>query len=112
MTIYWERCSLCWRHYPTKTCWLHPELSVCPHCCLLCPERGHCPQPAWYPNLRLEAVVAAEAAPRPAAPAAAAAASTRGAVGEAAGVAARRVSEERERKIRKLEELLRRLEGG
>ncbi len=117
MTIYWERCSICGRHYPTKTCWLHPELSVCPHCCLLCPERGHCPQPAWYPNLRLEAAVAEaveEAAPRPAAPAAAARAAQAVASGVAAAArrAAARASEERERKIRKLEELLRRLEGG
>ncbi len=53
MTIFWERCSICGRHRPTRQCWLHPERSVCPYCCIACPERGACPRPAWYPNLRL-----------------------------------------------------------
>ncbi len=52
MSIYWERCDICGRHRPTRQCWLHPERSVCPYCCLACPERGHCPRPAWFPSLR------------------------------------------------------------
>ncbi len=90
MTIYWERCDICGRHLPTKTCWLHPELSVCPHCCLLCPERSLCPNPAWFPGLRLsetrvEARVASSS-------------------GRGGGMSV-------EEKRRKLEELLRKLSG-
>ncbi len=51
MTIYWERCSVCGRHLPTKTCWLHPEQQVCVFCCVFCPERSVCPNPVWYPEL-------------------------------------------------------------
>ena len=118
MTIYWERCSICGRHYPTKTCWLHPELNVCPHCCLLCPERSICPNPVWFPNLRLEAVREEQPAPeaREARREERAAAVPTGAAGAAAqprAVAAKKtgVSEERREKIKKLEELLRRLGG-
>ncbi len=52
MSIYWERCDVCGRHRPTRQCWLHPERSVCPYCCLACPERNQCPRPAWFPSLR------------------------------------------------------------
>ncbi len=90
MTIYWERCDICGRHLPTKTCWLHPELSVCPHCCLLCPERNLCPNPAWFPTLRLSEVRVE----------AGASSSDRG-----SGMSV-------EEKRRKLEELLRKLSGG
>ena len=117
MTIYWERCSICGRHYPTKTCWLHPELNVCPHCCLLCPERSICPNPAWFPNLKLEAPVVAgveaEAKPSPPRPAAAAVAEKR-VEARRRETAEKRITgreAERKEKIRKLEELLRRLGG-
>ncbi|WP_048061534.1 hypothetical protein [Hyperthermus butylicus] len=52
MSIYWERCSICGRHRPTRQCWLHPERIICPYCCLACPERSICPRPAWFPTLR------------------------------------------------------------
>ncbi len=89
MTIYWERCDICGRHHPTKTCWLHPELSICAHCCLMCPERSICPNPAWFPELKLEAVKL-HVERRPTTPAA---------------------SLSREEKRRKLEELLKKLSG-
>ena len=53
MSIFWERCDVCGRHRPTRQCWLHPERSVCPYCCIACPERPICPKPAWYPQLRV-----------------------------------------------------------
>lgn len=52
MSFYWERCSICGKHRPTKQCWLHPERQVCPYCCIACPERSVCPNPVWYPELR------------------------------------------------------------
>ncbi|KSW12346.1 hypothetical protein CF15_06290 [Pyrodictium occultum] len=52
MSIFWERCSICGRHYPVKQCWLHSERNVCPYCCLACPERSICPKPVWFPKLR------------------------------------------------------------
>ncbi len=55
MSIYWEKCDICGRHRPTRQCWLHPERSVCPYCCLACPERPQCPRPAWFPSLRRSA---------------------------------------------------------
>jgi hypothetical protein len=51
VTIYWERCSICGKYEFVKQCTLHPELMVCPHCCLTCPLRSKCPHPAWYPKL-------------------------------------------------------------
>jgi len=53
VSIYWERCDICGKHRPTKQCWLHPERSICPYCCLACPERDICTNPAWFPGLRL-----------------------------------------------------------
>jgi len=47
MTIYWERCSICGLHRPTRTCVMDEELMVCPHCCLACPRRNVCPNPVW-----------------------------------------------------------------
>ncbi len=52
MSIFWERCSVCGRHRPLKQCWLHPERSVCPYCCIACPERSVCERPAWYPSIK------------------------------------------------------------
>jgi len=52
MTIYWERCSICSRHYPTRSCWLNPALSICPYCCIACTERERCPRPVWFPSLK------------------------------------------------------------
>ncbi|MET1102171.1 MAG: hypothetical protein ABWW69_06840 [Pyrodictiaceae archaeon] len=51
MTIFWERCSICGRYYPTKTCWLHPERNICPYCCLTCPEWNECPNRVWSPRI-------------------------------------------------------------
>ncbi|AEM39755.1 hypothetical protein Pyrfu_1902 [Pyrolobus fumarii 1A] len=119
MVIYWERCSVCVRHLPTKTCWLHPELNVCAQCCVMCPERSICPNPVWYaelgeaPSLQEERAatpisVGAEhvEVKQPAAPASIATA----AGGESAATAAtptrKRLSDE---KRKKLEELLKKL---
>ena len=52
MSFYWEKCDICGRRRPTRTCWLYPDRNVCPYCCLACPERDHCPNPVWFPNLR------------------------------------------------------------
>ncbi len=97
MTIYWERCNLCGRHLPTKTCWLHPELQVCAFCCVFCPERNVCPNPVWYPEIgRIVRLVEEREA----------AASGFESIKARAGTAARSgVSERR----RRLEELLRKL---
>jgi len=47
LTIFWERCSICGRYITTRQCTLHPEVSVCIHCCLSCVERSSCPKPVW-----------------------------------------------------------------
>ena len=52
MTIYWDRCQVCGRYVTTKQCTLHPEISVCIHCCLSCVERDKCPRPVWEIRLR------------------------------------------------------------
>jgi len=52
VSIYWEKCSTCWRHHPVRQCWLHPEDMVCVYCCLACPERRGCPRPAWLRELK------------------------------------------------------------
>ena len=85
MTFLWDRCDVCGRARPTRTCWLYPDRNACPYCCLACPERAQCPNPVWFPNLvtRVERPRRQPARPQ-------------------------RVSEA----ARALEELLKRLEGG
>ncbi|MCE4614738.1 MAG: hypothetical protein F7B60_04330 [Desulfurococcales archaeon] len=52
-TLSWERCDICGRHGPVRECGLKPGLMVCPWCCLMCPERDNCPNPAWFPGLKM-----------------------------------------------------------
>lgn len=47
MTIYWETCSLCFRHDPVKQCGLVSDVMVCIHCCISCIKREVCPRKAW-----------------------------------------------------------------
>ncbi len=53
MTIYWEQCSICGLHRPTRTCTMDEELMVCPHCCFVCPRRNICPNPVWKFDLSI-----------------------------------------------------------
>lgn len=52
MSIFWERCSICGRHYPLRQCWIHSERNVCVYCCIACTERNICPKPVWLPKSR------------------------------------------------------------
>jgi len=51
--MYWSKCDYCGViGTPVKTCVLHVNHNVCPLCCIICPERGHCSKPAWYPQVK------------------------------------------------------------
>lgn len=47
MSMYWESCSLCFRHNPVKQCGLVSDIMVCIYCCTTCVKREACPRKAW-----------------------------------------------------------------
>ena len=54
MTIYWERCSICEKHQPTRQCWLVSSIMVCANCCIFCLDRSNCSNPVWIPTIKFE----------------------------------------------------------